>query len=447
MTRHRTRCPLTPGPPTSETADPGCATMGGMFRHLRTAFDEHRQIAARIGVAMLVVAFGLLVVGGAIRVLRAAGRQPSPTAPSSSATSEWTATLDTPVTGLAIEENRLYVASDQLTIFPVSCVVDDGRCAPRWRGVVADGPLSVPTIRDERIFAGSAEGQLYAFPATCDGEGCPPDWIGVAGSGPVSQPAANFDFVYATSDELYAFPVGCASEAFACAPAWTADVPGRPASGAPSLGDGLVVVGSSSNRGGVSAYPAACEATCEPVWTARFDGPATSVAIGDGFAFTVARGRLLAFPMSCTARCEPAWRAHLALEGASTIAAAGSNGAAIVTGAEGAPVFADGRIYVGGSDGRLWVFASSCEGGRCEPIGAHDVAATPLLPPAIDGDTAIVTSVSGSVTLIDLACDPLSPCPPVTVLRLGSAALAPAIFGPEAAIAGSDGGSLESAAR
>ncbi len=419
--------------------------MDDVFRRARAAFDEHREVAVRVGVAMLVVAVGLLVVGGAIRVLRAAGRQPPPAAPTGTATPEWTATLDAPITGLATEENRLYVASDQLTIFPVSCFVADGRCPSRWRALVADGPLSVPAISDERVFAGSAEGQLYAFSATCDGESCRPEWIGTAGSGQVSQPAANFDFVYVTSDELYAFPVGCASDALPCAPAWSADVLGRPAGGPPALGDGLIVVGSSSNRGGVSAYPAACEATCEPVWTARFDGPATSVAIGDGFAFTVARGRLLAFSMSCTARCEPAWRAHLTFDAGSTIEAASPN--AVATGAEGGPVFADGRVYVGGSDGRLWVFSSSCESGRCEPIGAYDIAATPLHTPAIDGDTAIVTSVSGSVTLVDLACDPATPCPPVTVLRLGSQALAPAVIAPEAVIAGSDGGSLESAAR
>ena len=421
--------------------------MDDVFRNVRAAFDEHRQVAARVGVAMLIVAFGLLVVGGAIRVLRAAGRQPSPAAPSGTATPAWTATLDAPITGLAIEENRLYVASDQLTIFSVSCFVTDSGCPSRWRGDVADGPFSVPTIRDERVFAGSAEGQLYAFSAACDGERCQPEWIGAAGSGPVSQPAANFDFVYVTSDELYAFPVGCASDALPCAPAWSADVPGRPAGGPPALGDGLIVVGSSSNRGGVSAYPAACEATCEPMWTARFDGRATSIAIGDGFAFTVARGRLLAFPMSCTGKCEPAWRAHLTLGAESTIEAAGSKAVALATGAEGAPVFADGRVYVGGSDGRLWVFASSCEGGRCDPIGAYDIAATPLHTPAIDGDTAIVTSVSGSVTLVDLTCDPAGSCAPTTVLRLGSPALAPAVIAPEAAIAGSDSGALEAATR
>ncbi len=421
--------------------------MDGVFRHVRTAFHEHRQVAARIGVAMLVVAFGLLLVGGAIRVFRAAGRQPSSAAPSGTATPEWTANLDAPITGLAIEENRLYVASDQLSVFPVTCFVADSVCPSRWHADVTDGPLSVPAIRDERVFAGSAEGQLYAFSATCGGETCRPEWIGMAGSGPVSQPAADFDFVYATSDELYAFPVGCASDALPCAPAWSADVPGRPAGGPPALGDGLIVVGSSSNRGGVSAYPAACEATCNPVWTARFDGPATSVAIGDGFAFTVARGRLLAFPLSCTGRCEPAWRAHLSLETASTIEEAGPKPVALATGAQGAPVFADSRVYVGGSDGRLWVFSSSCETGRCEPIGAYDIAATPLHTPAIDGDSAIVTSVSGSVTLVDLACDPAGSCAPTTVLRLGSPALAPAVIAPEAAIAGSDMGALEAATR
>ena len=63
--------------------------------------------------------------------------------------------------------------------------------------------------------------------------------------------------------------------------------------------------------------------TAKPAWTGRTNGPATSVAIGDGFAFTVARGQLLAFPLGCSGRCEPAWRARIA-PGASAESATGT---------------------------------------------------------------------------------------------------------------------------
>jgi len=414
--------------------------MSGVFRRVRDSYRPHRYVVRRVGVAMLAVALGLVVVGGAIRVVRSATRRTPPAATSASPSDAWTATLDAPVTGLAVDENRLFVASDHLLVFPLSCVVADDECQPRWQGVVAGGPLSVPVISDERAFAGSAEGQLYAFPSTCT-DGCTPEWIGEAGSGPVSEPAANFDFVYVTSDELSVFPVGCATDGVGCTPAWSADVPGRPAGGAPALGEGLVVVGSASKRGGVTAYPAVCGAECEPVWTARFDGPATSVAIGDGLAYTVARGRLLAFPLSCAGRCEPEWRALFTTEAASP------TGKALTPGAEGAPVFADGRVLVGGTDGTLWVFASSCESARCEPIDSYDLGSTPLLTPAIDDDTAIVTSMTGDVTRIDLSCEPADACAPVTLLRLGSPALTPAVIASDTAIAGAADGSLEAVAR
>ena len=82
-------------------------------------------------------------------------------------------------------------------------------------------------------------------------------------------------------------------------------MPGGPAAGPPALGDGLVVVASSSTRGGIVAFPAVCGERCRPVWTGRTDGPATSVAIGDGVAYVVARGGLMAFPLSCSDRCQP----------------------------------------------------------------------------------------------------------------------------------------------
>lgn len=405
--------------------------MSGVFARLRTSYERHRHAVRRTGVALLAIALGLLVVGGAIRVLRAADREPPETSVTANQTPEWTATLDGPVTGLAVDDGRLYVTGDQLTVFPVSCVVTDGGCQARWRGVVPDGPLSMPTVRDERVFVGSAEGQLYAFPATCQGEGCAPEWVGVAGDGPVSQPAANFDLVYVTSDELYAFPVGCASEDLACPPAWAADVPGRPAPGPPALGDGLVVVASSSTRGGVAAYPAVCDADCEPVWTGRTDGPATSVAIGDGLAYTVARGQLMAFRLSCTGRCEPLWRAPFV------------PGAPFATGATSAPAVADGRVLVGDDRGRLWVFRSTCDEERCEPVASYDVATTPLHTPAIDGTRAIVTSANGALARVLLDCAADAPCDRVRVRSLSAPVTAPAVIAPEATIAGADDGSLE----
>jgi outer membrane protein assembly factor BamB len=405
--------------------------MGAVFRRWRTSLERHRQAATRIGVVLLIGALGLLVTGGMIRVLRAADRDPPPAASSGSPEPEWTASTGAAITGLAVDDGRLYVSGEQLLVFPTSCIEVSGRCTPRWRGVVADGPLSVPTIRDDRVFVGSSSGQVYAFPATCEGEGCAPDWVGVAGDGLVSQPAANFDLVYVTSDELYAFPAACASDDAPCLPAWTADVPGRPAAGPPALGAGLVVVASSSTRGGVAAYPAVCGEDCEPLWTGRTDGPATSVAIGDDLAYTVARGQLMAFDLTCTSRCEPAWRGPFV------------PGAPFATGATSAPAVAGDRVLVGDERGRLWVFRSACGQARCDPVARIDVASTALLTPVVDGDRAIVTSVCGAIGRVLLDCRPDDDCEALRVRSLGGDALAPAVVSPEATVAGNDAGALE----
>jgi hypothetical protein len=407
--------------------------MRDLLDHVRGALRRHRTAIRRTAVALAAAAASLLVVGGAIRLLGGDDPPDAPLAPSGSPSATWRASLPTAVTGLAVEDGRLYVASDQLTVFPLACVAADGACLPTWRGVVPDGPVSVPTVRDDHVFVGSVDGQLYAFPAECDGQGCPPAWVGLAGDGPVSRPAANFDLVYATSDELYAFPVACADEDRACPAAWSADVPGRPADGAPALGGGLVVVASSSTRGGLAAYPAVCREDCQPAWTGRTDGPATAVAIGDGVAYAVARGSLLAFDMTCRGRCEPVWRGAFL------------PGAPFAAGASSAPAVADDRVLVGAADGRLWIFPASCDGSRCDPIRSIEVSDRPLFTPSVDGDRAVVTARDGLVARVLLDCMGGDPACDQVVSRtpIASGADAAAVIAPDATVAGGRDGSVD----
>ena len=403
-----------------------------VFGHLRLMFVRHHLALRRVGVAVLATALGLLVAGGTIRVLRAADRDPPRPAATATPSAEWTAALDAPVTGLALDDGRVYVSSSRLGVFPVSCVESARGCAPRWHGATSGGPLSAPTVQDDRVFVGSSDGRLFAFASTCGERECLPEWVGDAGSGQVSRPAANFDLVYVTSEELSAFPVGCASDDEACPPAWTARVPGRPADGPPALGGGLVIVGSSSTRGGVVAFPAACRDGCEPAWTGRTEGPASAVAADDTFAYTVARGQLLAFPLSCTGRCKPEWRAPFV------------PGAQFATGATSAPAVADGLVFVGDDDGHLWVFRAGCDTARCTAIARFDVSTSPLYTPVIDGDLAIVTTASGAVARVRLDCGDDEDCRPVRVRLLDAEASAPALLAPETTIVGTDDGTLES---
>jgi outer membrane protein assembly factor BamB len=368
--------------------------MSVVFRRLHASFSPHRPTIVRIVMGCLLVAGGLIVVGGAIRVLRAADRPTASALVSGTPALGWTASVDGPVTGLAEGEDALYVTGEQLTVFPTVCPTVDDFCTSSWHAGVPDGPLSAPSVRDGRVFVGSARGQVYAFPARCDATSCLPEWVGVAGEGSVSQPVVNDDFVYVTSDRLYAFPAACATDDLACPPAWSAEVPGGAGAGPPAAGDGLVVVGSASMRGDVTAFPAVCGQECRPVWFGRTNGPSTSVAIGDGFAYAIARGQLWAFPLSCTDRCLPAWRGRF------------RSGRPFTAGATEAPVPAGDRVLVGDERGRLWVFPASCDSLRCEAVDSFEVATAGLLAPVADGDVVAVTSVTGSIAIVDLGCRP-----------------------------------------
>ena len=214
-----------------------------------------------------------------------------------------------------------------------------------------------------------------------------------------------------TSDRLYAFPAGCATDDVACPPAWSAEVPGGPAAGPPAVGGGLVVVGSASTRGGVIAFPAVCAEGCRPVWTGRTDGPATSVAIGGGLAYVVARGQLWAFPLSCAGRCRPQWRGAFL------------RGAPFATGATEAPTPSGDRVLVGGDDGPLGVFPASCETSRCEPLATVDLAcgSEPSASPGTPTPSDVSPDVAPSnPTASPGASDVDDPCEPVRSQMLGA---------------------------
>ena len=81
---------------------------------------------------------------------------------------------------------------------------------------------------------------------------------------------------------------------------------------------------------------------------------------------------------------------------------------------------------------------------RCDPLASYEVATTPLRTPAVDGDRVIVTSDNGALARVLLDCRPDDACDPVRVRKLAAPALAPAVIAPEATIAGTQDGSIES---
>jgi outer membrane protein assembly factor BamB len=307
----------------------------------------------------------------------------------------WTGTTTFgPVTGLAAASDTLYVGSgDGLVAYPLPCPAVDGVCRRAWHDPVTDGPLSRPASNGDEVYAGSARGHVYAFPAHCGDPFCEPLWHGNAGLGSVSAPGVNDDFVYVASTSLYAFPARCGTGNLACPPAWVGSMPGRAVAGAPGVGAGLVVVSwRSGARGGLEAFPAVCVDRCTPVWTANTDGPATSVTLSADTAYVVADGALMAFPLSCRGVCDPAWIGPFLM------------GRSYAVGAREAPAIDHGRVYVGGADGRLWVFPATCDTGTCGALSSHRVGAEPLLAPVARNGVVYATSATGTLVAVDEVC-------------------------------------------
>ncbi len=91
-------------------------------------------------------------------------------------------------------------------------------------------------------------------------------------------------------------------------------------------------------------------------WTGTTDRGASSPVVADGVVYVGSRdGKLYAFPVECNsggASCTPLWT--------------GATGSGI----EGSPAVADGVVYVGSTDGMLYAFAVGCrsDGGSCTPL-------------------------------------------------------------------------------
>lgn len=368
-------------------------TKPGIIPSVGTLARTHGSKALRVGAWCAAGVVTLAVIGGAVHLAK---RSPTP-APVSPAGSRgldvtWTASLgDGPVTGVAASADTLYVSGvDGLTGYPIPCVIHAGTCRPSWQNPIPDGPLSRAALLNDGIYVGATHGHVYAFPTACTLAHCRPEWNGVAGDGPVPTPSVNEDFVYAATNKLYAFPTHCGTDNRNCAAAWIGDLPGR-ASGSPQGGGGLVVVSSRGGVGGIVAFPAVCTDPCHPAWTGATGGPAGPTVLSADFAFVVAHRRLLAFPLSCTATCQPAWTG--ALPGSASAARTLST-----------PLVDGDSVYIAGSDGRLYVFSTSCAEASCNPSSIYRLGGSPLLTPIVEHGVVYVVARSGTISAIP-ACD------------------------------------------
>ncbi len=198
-------------------------------------------------------------------------------------------------------------------------------------------------------------------------------WIATVEPDQVAPPAATGTEVYQASPHggLLAFPAGC--RAATCGPAWRGPAPpaGTPVPNAPAVGDGIVVVATDA----LTAFPEGCALgghDCSPLWTTQPTPgrqPLSALAIADGRVFVGASdGTVLAFEATCRSdggTCTPLWRAR--------------TGGSL---ASSPPAVADGVVAV--LSDRLYVYPESCSS-RCRPLWTAAVSAVQTAPAAGDG--------------------------------------------------------------
>lgn len=300
----------------------------------------------------------------------------------------------------AIDNGVVYATADDGNLYAFDAAGVQGCsgvpkvCAPLWVSMGTTGRLagSSPAIAEGRVFVaswsgdvfGSRTGQLLAFDATgqsqCAGvpRRCSPLWSGSRGTGAYPQPtldgsAAVADgVVYVGSMEgnLLAFDAagssGCSGTPKHCNALWTGS--GGGTASAPSVVGGLVFTG----FGDLQAFDAkgtlGCSGspkTCTPLWRGVTGGDQigwSMPAVANGVVLAESIGhKLYAFDALGVTNCSAVLRSCAPLWTADT-GSANWNGVTRPS----SPTVANGVVYIGGADGRLYAFGAtgqvSCSG-------------------------------------------------------------------------------------
>jgi outer membrane protein assembly factor BamB len=207
-------------------------------------------------------------------------------------------------------------------------------------------------------------------------------WTATVESRQLAPPSATETEVYQASPHrgLLAFPAGCRPAPAACLPAWSGPVPlaATPVPNALAIGDGVVVVATDV----LTAFPERCALggrECRPLWTTEPTPgrqPLSTPTLADGRVFVGASdGTVLAFRATCRTdggTCAPLWRAR--------------TGGSLVS---SPPAVADGIVAV--VSDRLYVYPESCNS-RCRPLWSAAVSALQTAPAAGDGHVFAVES-------------------------------------------------------
>jgi outer membrane protein assembly factor BamB len=283
---------------------------------------------------------------------------------------------------VAVVGTTIYVGSadHKLYAFAAGCAGGEGTCTPLWTAATGGTINSSPAVIGGVVYVGSADDKLYAFDAAggnanCTGVAptrtCTPLWTaattGIVGSSPVV--SGGVVYVGSADDKLYAFDAAggnttCTGSAptRTCTAIWTGTTGGG-VSASPSINGSVVYVGSEDDK--LYAFATGCNSgggSCNPLWTATTNGAIFSSPAFDGGVVYIGtnHGTLYAYD---------------AAGGATTCSGAPKVCTAIWTGTTGGfiyntPAVANGVIYVGSTDDKLYAFAAGCAtgGNACTPL-------------------------------------------------------------------------------
>ncbi len=307
------------------------------------------------------------------------------TPPSRTCTPLWTAATGGSVeSSPAVVAGVVYVGSDDKKLYAFDAAGGNARCTgtaparrctPLWTATTTNIIVSSPVVDNGIVYVGSTDNNLYAFDASggnanCTGAApartCTPLWRATTGSGIRSSPALAGNVVYVASQDrnLYAFDAtggsgNCTGTAPAriCTPLWTAPTSGIVIS-SPAVAGGVVYVG--SDDGMLYAFDAAGrDATC-----------------------TGTQSRT----------CSPLWKARTGL------------------GIESSPAVANGVVYVGSDDLKIYAFdaagaSANCTGASpnrtCTPLWSAATGDIVLSSPAVANDVVYVGSTDHKLYAFD----------------------------------------------
>jgi outer membrane protein assembly factor BamB len=281
----------------------------------------------------------------------------------------------------AVVNGVVYDATSNGTVFAfdaagkVNCSGSPKTCSPLWTALVGGGVLDL-VVANGTVY-GTENNVLFALDANgntnCSGtpKTCTPLWTASADA-ELLDPAVANGVVYTGSldSNLYAFDakgsIGCSGTPKTCVPLW-AGTAGGGLEGTPAIAGGVVYALTESGTGALSldAFDSTgntdCSGspkTCPPLWTAPIGSGSlfsSSPAIANGVVYVGSGDHKLY------------WFDASGVTGCSGIPKACTPLATATTGAEvSSPVVANGVVYVGSNDGNLYAFdaahTANCSG-------------------------------------------------------------------------------------